>query len=355
MSGFKSPLHEMSMNTNTEFWNDSCSIPDLKYAIEYGAVGATTNPVIVGEVLKKELPSYVDTIKQLIKENPKASEDQIAWLLNEKMAVEGAELLQPIYEKSNRKNGYISIQTNTKYFNNEEKIVEQAVHFNKLAKNIMVKMPVTEAGVLAVEEATYQGVTVNATVSFSVPQAIAVAEAIERGLNRREKEGKSIDMYPVCTIMVGRVDDWIKEVVSKEGIIVDPEALEFAGVAVFKNAYKIYKEKKYRTRLLAAAYRNHYHWSEFIGGDVSLTIPSKWIRLFNTSDVKVENRMDNPVNPKILSQLKKHVKDFNMAYEADGMNQSEFNAFGPTRRTLMQFLKGYEEMLAIVREYMVNV
>jgi transaldolase len=127
-----------------------------------------------------------------------------------------------------------------------------------------------------------------------------------------------------------------------------------SGVAVFKRAYKIFKEKGYKTRLLAAAYRNHFHWSEFIGGDVSLTIPHKWIKNFVHSDIIVESRMDNPVDPKLLGQLEKHYEDFRRAYEPDGMKPEEFDSFGATRRTLMQFLKGYDDMVAIVRGYMVN-
>lgn len=353
MSEYKSALHEMACTTKTEFWNDSCSIADLTYAMEYGAVGATTNPVIVGSVLKKEMPLYIDRIKQLISENPKSTEDEIAWLMNEEMAVAGAKLLQPAYEKSGGKNGYISIQTNTKFYNDETKMVEQAVHFNTLAPNIMVKMPVTEAGVLAVEEATYRGVTINATVSFAVAQTIAVAEAVERGLKRREKEGLSTEMSPVCTMMVGRLDDWLKEVAAKTQSICGPDVLEFAGVAAFKNAYRIFKDKGYRTRLLTAAYRNHYQWSELIGGDVSLTIPPAWIKKFNTGDITCENRMDNPVDPDKLAQLKRYFKDFNRAYEPDGMKPAEFNSFGPTQKTLMQFLKGYEEMVDIIRQSMV--
>ncbi len=67
----------------------------------------------------------------------------------------------------------------------------------------------TKAGIKAVEEATYRGVNINATVCFTVPQALAVGEAVERGLSRREKEGYDTSkMTPVCTIMVGRLDDW---------------------------------------------------------------------------------------------------------------------------------------------------
>ena len=56
---------------------------------------------------------------------------------------------------------------------------------------MQVKIPVTEAGIHAIEEATYHGVSINATVCFTVPQAVAVAEAVERGLNRRAASGKS--------------------------------------------------------------------------------------------------------------------------------------------------------------------
>jgi transaldolase len=53
-SKFKSPLHEMTETMATDFWNDSCAIDELTYALEYGAAGATTNPVIVGNVLKQD-------------------------------------------------------------------------------------------------------------------------------------------------------------------------------------------------------------------------------------------------------------------------------------------------------------
>jgi len=219
----------------------------------------------------------------------------------------------------------------------------------------MVKMPITEAGVAAVEESVYQGVNINGTVSFTVPQAIAVAEAVERAFSRREKEGlDNSALHPVCTIMVGRIEDWLRDVIKEQGQIVDPTAVDMSGVAVFKRAYRIYKEKGYRTRLLAAAYRNHWHWSEFIGGDVSMTIPHGWITRFCASDITVENRMDNPVDPKLIAQLEKHFPDFVRAYEPDGMKPAEFDKFGATRRTLMQFLNGYDTMVGIIRGYMVN-
>ena len=351
---YKSPLEQMSKTTPTQFWNDSCSLDDISFAIDHGGVGATTNPVIVGQVLEAELAKHRPSIERLIADNPTADEDEISWLLNEKLAVDGSKLLLPVYRASDRKVGYISIQTNTKYYRDTARMVEQAVHFSKLAENMMVKMPMTAQGIDAVEEATYQGVNVNATVSFTVAQAVAVAEAVESGINRRKAEGKDVSfIHPVCTIMVGRVDDFLREVADKQNIIVDPQAIALSGVAVFKNAYRIFKERGYQTRLLVAAYRHHHHWSDFIGGDISMTIPPLWLRRFAASDISCENRMDTPVPARLIEQLKKHFPDFVKAYEPDALAREDFESYGPTNRTLKQFLGGYDKMMGIVRSVMV--
>jgi transaldolase len=267
-------------------------------------VGATTNPTIVAAVLKEEMPVWGPRIRELIAQNPDWCEAQISWQIIEEMAVKGAKLLFPVFQKENGRKGRISIQTNPVNYRNAKLLAEQAIHFNTLAPNIQVKIPVTAAGVKAIEEAAYNGVNINATVCFTVPQAIAVAEALERAMNRREKEGKPVDnMFHVCTIMIGRTDDWIKVVANKEGITVTPGDMDWAGIACFKKAYGIYQQRKYRTRLLAAAYRHHMHWSELIGGDVVLTIPYPWQVLFNNSDIEVKERMHNPVAPAIVDSL----------------------------------------------------
>ncbi len=350
---FKSPLHETVATTPTDFWNDSCSIEELTYAIEHGAVGATSNPTIVGQVLKKEQQLWKARIHALIADNPTWGEEEVTWKLIEEMAVKGAELLLPVYEREQGLKGRLSIQTNPTFYRNAEAIVRQAVHFNTLAPNMQVKIPVTAAGVQAIEEVTYEGVNVNATVCFCVPQALAVAAAVERGLERRAAAGKSVaDMRPVCTVMVGRMDDWIHVLEKRDGVLVAPGTGDWAGIACIKKAYAIYHERGYRARLLAAAYRHHLHWSELIGGDIVLTIPAEWQKLFNASTLPVQPRFDAPVPPAALEALLAAFPDFRRAYAADGMQPAEFDSFGPTVRTLRAFIASYRELLATIRDYM---
>jgi transaldolase len=319
--------------------------------MERGAVGATTNPVIVKGVLEKELDSYRDYITQLIKENPTKSEDKIAWTVIEKMAVDGAKLLAPLFDTKTGA-GRISIQTNTKYFNNAEKLVEQAVYFNTLAPNMQVKAPATSAGIKAFEEMTYRGVSINATVSFTATQAIAVGEAVARGLARREAEGlDNSELNPVCTIMVGRLDDWLRESAEKKNICIDPCALHYAGIACIKKAYKVYKEKGWKTKLLSAAYRTPLQWLEFIGGDMIMTIPYKNQVPFNGSDFEIKARMDDEVNPYYIKELRKH-PDFVKAY--DEMSVEDFDTYGPVNKTLDQFAAGYDDLVKIIRKFMIK-
>ena len=348
---YKSPLHEMTQTTATCLWNDSATLSELTYAIEHGAVGATCNPVIVLDALKKE--AWNDRIRALAVAFPTATEEEIGWKLVEEISSTRAALLLPAFEKYRGRNGRLSIQTDPHFYRNPEALLEQAVRFHGLAANMIVKIPATQAGIAAMEEATYRGISVNATVSFCVPQAIAVAEAIERGFRRREKDGLDIvTMGPVCTIMAGRLDDWLKVVAEKQDITLQPGHLEWAGVAVFKKAYKIYQQRGYRVRLLSAAFRNHMQWSEFVGGDVVISPPYKWQVRFNASDVRVEPRMDIPVDTAIVEDLLRKFSDFQRAYAEDGLSIAEFDAFGPTVRTLRQFLDATHELAVRVRDLM---
>jgi transaldolase len=351
---YKSPLHEMTQSTPTALWNDSASIQELTYSIEHGATGATCNPVIVLSVLKKEMSVWKDRINTLIAELPTATEDEIAWQLVREISIKGAALLRPIFDAQSGKNGRLSIQTDPRLFRDSQAIVDQAVEFSQLAPNMIVKIPVTSAGIPAIEEATYRGISINATVCFSLPQCVAVAEAVERGLTRREREAKDISrMGPVCTIMVGRIDDWLKVLVEKDNITIDPGYLEWAGVAVFKKTYKLFRERGYRLRLLSAAFRNHMHWSEMIGGDVIISPPYSWQVRFNASDIEVRNRIDDPVAPKVIDELTRKFPDFRRAYTESGIAVEEFNSFGPTRRTLRQFISACHDLDALIRDFMI--
>lgn len=352
MTHYHGPLHAMTMTTPTQYWTDTCGMEELKYALPRGTSGATSNPVIVMAVLKKEMPVWRERIEQIIATNPTWSETQISWQVYQELALKGAALLLPLFERE-RQHGRLSIQTDPALYRNRDAIIEQAVAFAALAPNMQVKMPATSAGIAMIEEATYRGVNLNVTVSFTVPQVIAAAEAIERGIQRRAAAGLEIaTMQPHVTMMVGRNDDWMKIVAARDGIAINPEYFEWCGVACFKKAYTIYQQRGYRARLLAAAYRNVLHWTEFVGGDVTLTIPWDWQVRFNESDVVPTPRMHEPVREEIVADLYRAIPDFRRAYDEDGLAVPEFDTYGPTVRTLRSFIEAWHGFVGMIRDVM---
>ena len=340
--------------TPTDIWNDSCAVDELEYAISYGAVGATANPTIVVDVWKADPGYWRGRVAALAKERPDATEVDLAWAIVEEMSLRAAPLLSPAFEASGGRRGRLSMQTDPTLFRSHDRMLVQGEHFASLAPNIIVKFPATAVGVRVMEEATYRGVSINATVSFSVAQALAAGEAVERGLRRREADGLSVDsMGPVITVMMGRLEDWLRVQTERDGIVADPSALPWSGVAVFKRTVAEFEKRGLRARPLAAAIRHHLHWSELIGGDVVITLPASWQRRFNASAVEVRPRMGDPIDPAILGELQARFPDFVRAYEPDGLLPEEFDSFGPSARTLRTFVGSYHELLHQVMDALV--
>lgn len=353
-AAWKSPLHQMTQTTVTRLWNDSADVDELRFALEHGAVGATCNPVIAHTVLKRHLSDWRPRIAALLDAMPVATEDEIAWRAVELLTTDASPLLLPAFHASNGRDGRLSIQTDPRYYRDADRIVRQARHFHRLAPNIIVKIPATRAGLEAIEVATAEGISINATVCFSLSQCVAVAEAVERGLARRERVDADIStLGPVCTIMVGRLDDWLKVVLDQGGTVTNPGHLEWAGVAVFKKTYALFRQRGYRLRLLSAAFRSHLHWSELIGGDVVISPPSSWQKRFVGSDINVEPRIDVPVLPDIVGDLHRRFADFRRAFDEGAMTPAEFDDFAPTRRTLRQFLAACHDLAQLVRDVMI--
>jgi len=344
-----------AQDTPTSLWNDSADPRELSISIaEYGAVGATCNPVIALNCIKSDPDTWIPRLRELAAEFPTAGESELGWKAVEELSIGAAKLLEPAFEASGGRNGRLSMQTDPRFHRDKSALVEQAVYFSGLAKNIIVKIPATELGIDAMEEAVYRGVSINATVSFTVPQAVAVAEALERGLARRAAEGlPEKEFGNVVTIMGGRLDDWLKVVVKRDKILIDPGLLEWAGVAALKKAHHTFVERGFSSRVLSAGFRNYMQWSELVGGDLVISPPFQWQVDINTNQIPAENRIDVPVDPEIIATLRAKIPEFSRAYDVDGMQPAEFDRFGATVTTLRQFLDADAQLDALVRDVIV--
>jgi transaldolase len=341
---------QLTRRLGTDFWNDSCDLRELGEAVREGAVGATSNPVIVYQAVQAGRETWIPVLDDLVRRNAGASEDEVTWALLMEVARRAAALLQPVYAETGARKGYLSVQVNPKLHGSAERMVAHARELAAIAPNIAVKIPATEAGVAAIEQLTAEGIRINATVCFTLPQVLACAEAVERGAAAADAAGRdTTTLLPTITLMVGRLDDHLRRVMERDEITVDPGHLNWAGIAVFKKAWGIFGRRSYRSTLLAAAYRYPMHWTDLIGERVIQTMPYKWWKQFNASTWTPEITIDRPIDPRTQGALYDLFCDFRRAYDEEGLQPGEFGRYGATLHTLHQFLDGYHKLIELVR------
>ena len=345
----------LTLERGADFWNDSCSLSELGEAVESGAVGATSNPVIVCTVVKSDPGTWTPVLDELVVSMREAGEDEIAWRLIETIGRRAAALLEPVYRETGGRKGFLSMQVNPKFYRSSARMLEHGRTLAALAPNIAIKVPATPEGIAAGVELVASGINVNATVSFTLPQALYVAQAFEGALDRAKAAGVQMQrLHPYVTLMVGRLDDLLQRALAKQGVSIDPGYLHWAGIAVFKKAHLLFRERGYRSTLLAAAYRHHLHWSELVGPGVVLSMPYAWWKQFEASDVDVVETLDRPVDLRVVEALCSKFEDFRRAYDEKGLAPEEFVHYGAAIHTLNQFIGGYHELLGVVRERMLR-
>jgi transaldolase len=328
-------------NTGTQWWHDSADPSELDLGLERGAIGVTTNPVLISVALKKNRQLWSAAIDRALARN--LPPEQRAEALMEIGVKEAAEKLLPVFEASNGESGVVCAQVNPARAGERECMYPMAKRFHGWAPNIAVKLPATAAGLDVLEDCIAEGMTATATVSFTVPQAIAIAERHRAGIRRARDKGIEPGRC-FAVIMIGRLDDYLRDVAHDCQARVSESDIRQAGLAVTKRAYSIYRERGYDAVLLVAALRGAYHLTELAGAALLMSIHPTYQEVLVSQDFPREARIDNPVPADVIERLQQ-IPDFVRSYEPDGMPPSEFVAFGTTQRTLSQFTEiGWKEL-----------
>ncbi|MBM4085479.1 MAG: transaldolase [Planctomycetes bacterium] len=333
----------MSRFHPNEFWNDSCWPDELRRALSQGATGATSNPPLMWKAIQQ---GDAADWRRVLDDGRPATAEAAAWTLMRHLAVVCAQALQPLWDQSQGKMGLLSVQVDPRRHADPDFMVNQAVEINRLAPNLSIKIPVTQAGLTAIEELAARGVTTTATVSFTVPQVVRVAETFRRGLVRARAGHANRPVQCFAVLMAGRLDDHLRDVAKEKGLDVGEKALTSAGVAVVKKASRLFRDRGYESRLLVGAMRGPYHITEFMGADIVLTTPLNLHEVFAGAGGRFPARIDEPVSSDIVQELSDKLPDFVRAYEEDGMAPDEFAGFGSTAKTLSQFVRAFEDTTA---------
>ena len=329
--------------TPTTWWHDSGDPDELCRGLAHGATGVTTNPVLAYKTLSSHPENWKSALESVSGGLPP---EELAESLTHVVARNAAEMFLLVYERTGGRLGYVCAQVNPALAGDRQSMMQMARRFHAWAPNIAVKLPVTAAGLDVLEDCIAEGITITATVSFTVPQVIAVAERHRRGIVRARQAGIEPGRC-FAVIMIGRLDDYVREVARDRETDVSELDLRQAGLAVTKRAYSMYQERGYEAVLLVAALRGTYHMEELAGAKLIMSIHPKYQAMLLAPGVPRDpQRIGVDVDGAVIERLER-IPEFVRAYEPDGMEPHDFVTYGATQRTLSQFLyMGWSQMEA---------
>ncbi|NLW56970.1 MAG: transaldolase [Firmicutes bacterium] len=254
-----------------------------------------------------------------------------------KITSEGVKKYLPMFEASNYKYGHVSAQVDPRLITDTREMLRQGIGLKALAPNIMIKSPATKEGVYNMMLLTALGIPTNATVCFTLPQILAVAEAVRQGKAIGEANGVDYSQWrSVITLMLGRFEGAkeFKEQAAAAGVELTDEVLRWSGLAIAKKAIRILEQQGYESKLLLCSSRlgpvvdgkqKVWHIEKLAGEPVVYTINPEMIGDFLKlyEDEPIANHRGEEIPDEILAQLIK-IPYFRQGYEAHGMTAEEF-------------------------------
>ena len=200
--------------------------------------GVTSNPAIFEKAILGS-DDYDEEIKQAAEDGLSSKE------IYERIAIKdvqlAADVLRSVWDEANGHDGFVSLEVSPDVANDTEATIAEARDFWKRVDrpNVMIKIPGTEAGLPAIEDAIAEGININITLLFSVEAYKRVAEAYIRGLERRLDAGEPIDVASVASFFVSRVDTEVDKRLEQAG---NTDLQGTAAVANARAAYATFKE-----------------------------------------------------------------------------------------------------------------
>jgi len=335
----------LKKETPTRFWINNPSQSDVEQAIANGAINCTTNPAYCSKLSVRD-PEYLHRVIDEILMEVTTDIEEAAVLVYQRASKRVMDAFMPLYEESGGEYGYVTMQDDPREDQDTEAVI-RGVHSNrKLGENYMVKIPVIQGGMEAIERCVEENIPICATEVFSIAQARCICDLYEEAAQRTGN-------YPpfFVTHITGIFDEYLGKVARREGIEIDPDVLAWAGCTVARKEYRFIKERGYHTTMLGGGARGNHHFTEMVGGDVHVTINWTTAEDIMAQDTPLVDRIGVETPPAVIDELCEKFPDFRRAYEDDGLAVEEYAEYGPVQLFRNAFMKGWHLLLAEVASH----
>lgn len=335
----KNYMEWVTSETPTRWCCDRGNVQDMKKAVDWGFTFGVGNPLLTLKSIhieKERMAPHIEECKNL------KGEEKILELYK-RYILPTCEVLMPVFEKTDGKWGRQTVMVNPNKGHDVDYMVEQAIEMYKWAPNLSIKIPVTNAGLIAIEELASKGIHVTGTVGYSVAQGVKVAEAHDRGVKRAKRDGVKPNGANYA-LFTSRLSQWVAEDAQGSGYTwISEEESVWAGIAVGKRIAHAYVDNGYTDEndlwFVPAGMSKNAPWvaHQFVGGKVLLDGYMPDIEGINEA-LKDERSQpfSEPVDPDIIDKLMGSPL-FRKMYEFDGLSKEEFLTFGPVPHIACSF------------------
>ncbi len=312
--------------------------------------GATTNQPLTWQVLELYPEAWSGWLAAQQPATGRLAVREALWRTHIEVAARGADMLAPIFEASGRRLGQICCQVDPRDLTDLPAMLDQARRIHAARPNIMVKLPGTAEGIEAVRILTAEGIPTNVTLGFTVAQLAATGEAAQAGLAEARQRGTDLRNWRSCAVMMlGRYEDAppMKAQAAERGIDLTDADLRWAGIAIFRKAHRLFRERAYPSKLMAASMRlgptidgvpRVWHLEKLAGAEAVLTVFPNIFEAFLTgyAGLSLAPQIEASVPDEVLARLLR-IPYFAEAYTEDGLAPEQFVAHPALQATAASF------------------
>jgi len=328
--------------TPTRWWVNNPSDYDTILAIANGAINCTTNPSFCSKLLVSDRAYLDSVIDGIVRET---EDDSVAAdLVYQRTAQRVMRRFRPLFEYTKGSCGYVTLQADPREDDDPDLIIKAALRHRKLGPNYMAKIPVIEAGIAAIETMVKENIPTCATEVFSLSQAVYICERWEAAV---KKFGNRPPFF--TTHITGIFDQHLGNLVKEKKIDIAPAVLAQAGCCVGRREYHLLKERGYRTTFLGGGARGTQHFTEFVGGDLDITINWSTAEELIQANPLVAKRINVVTSQTVIAELDAKLPEFHLAYHEGALAPKDFKGFGPVQLFRNMFLDGYDKLIGEIQ------
>jgi transaldolase len=338
-----------------------------RFALESVLQGATTNQPLTWQVIDGNPEAWAKFVQAQVLLEPQISVKESMWRLFIEVAARGADRLAEIFQASGYRRGQICCQVDPRDLTDLDAMLAQARRIHAARPNIMVKMPGSKEGIEGVRILTSEGIPTNVTLAFTVSQLAAVGHAAQEGLAEARRRGVDLRYWRSCaTMMLGRYEDApvFGEQARRAGVELSEADVRWAGIAIFRKAHRLFRERGYPTQMLGASMRvgptidgavHVWHLEKLAGLDGVLTVFPNIFEAFLASygDRPLEPQIDEPAPDEVLERLLR-VPYFAEAYDEGGLAPEDWIRHPALVATASSFVQSMENVEAFAARVMAD-